>query len=236
MKRKFTSILSIILAIPLSFGSFSVSALYITGDTVAAYKVKDSEVHVLGDGLTYNEFSYNDAKGVEQVCFTMEFNPKSSDFRTYVYHTKASYGYTIAQDAENAQKAGLQVYAAINGDFFSMDAANYGTPNNTYITEGKVMATSVNVKKDYKFIVAPDGTADVVESKPIFTLKIGSVDYTSSFGYINKRPITLEDKFYYFDNDCNATDPVVSNCSEIVCTYESARSRSEIRLPARSRR
>ena len=114
MKRKLTVFLSLMLAFVLAVSPLTANALYLTGDTVAQYTVLDSETHTLGEGLVYNEFTYNDTNGIEQICFTMEFNPKTSPFRTYVYHTQASHGSTIVADAANAQAEGLEVYAAIN--------------------------------------------------------------------------------------------------------------------------
>ena len=219
MKRKLTVFLSLLLAFVLAVSPATVSAIYLTGDVVADYTVIDGETHTLGEGLVYNEFTFNDSTGREQICFTMEFNPKTSPFRSYVYHTQASHGYTIVDDAINAQKEGLEVYAAINGDFFSMNASDYGTPIGGYISAGKMTVANVGSDEFY-LAIAPDGTADVVRSCPGYVLTIDGVDRTSAFKYINKRIASPSaDQIYYFDSDIGDVSPIsVSNsCTELVC-------------------
>ncbi|MBQ7646882.1 MAG: hypothetical protein IJS94_06400, partial [Clostridia bacterium] len=179
MKKKLSFTLSLLLILSFLFSSIPVSAVYVTGDTVIGRTVSDSEIHDLGDGLVYNEYTYTDSRGIVQTCFTMEFNPKTSDFRSYIYHKKASYGYTITNDAKYAAEDGLQVYAAINGDFFSMETANYGTPISMYVTEGKLMCATVNPGPDWKVVIAGDGTASVMESNTRYSLTIGGRDFTS---------------------------------------------------------
>lgn len=216
--KRFTAALSLVLALVLVFGSSSVSALFMKGDTVAAYTVKASESHILGDGLTYNEYTFDDAKGTEQICFTMEFNPKESDFRSYVYHKSASAGYTIAEDAAAAYAEGLEVYAAINGDFFSMDTNTYGTPIGLYATEGKLVASSVGLT-DRNLVIAADGTASVVDSKLSYSLTIGGTAY-SQLAAVNKKVTPSSTAIYYYDGDIGATSPisVATSCTELVCT------------------
>lgn len=216
--KKTAKVLSLVLALVLVFGSSPVSALFMTGDTVAAYTVKASESHILGDGLTYNEYTFDDAKGTEQICFTMEFNPKESDFRSYVYHKSASAGYTIAEDAAAAYAEGLEVYAAINGDFFSMDTNTYGTPIGLYATEGKLVASSVGLT-DRNLVIAEDGTADVVDSKLSYSLTIGGTAYPQ-LATVNKKVSLSASSIYYFDGDIGTASPVsvAATCTELVCS------------------
>jgi len=224
MRRTLTVFLSLLLAVVLAVSPVTVNAVYLTDDTVADYTVISGETHTLGDGLVYNQFTFNDSTGREQVCFTMEFNPKTSPFRTYVYHTKASHGYTIVDDAVNAQADGLEVYAAINGDFFdNQNPTAYGTPVGGYLTAGKIVVANVG-SNEYNLVIAKDGTADVVRSCPTYALTIGGVDYSSSFKSINRRVVTPEtNKIYYFDSDIGTTSPVpvTATCTELVCDITS---------------
>lgn len=217
MKRT-KMLLSLVLALLLAVSPLTATALYETGDTVAKYTVKASESHVLGDGLTYNEYTFDDAKGTEQICFTMEFNPKESDFRTYIYHKSASAGYTIADDAAAAYAEGLEVYAAINGDFFSMDSGTYGTPIGLYATAGKLIASSVGLT-DRNLVIAKDGTADVVDSKLSYELKINGATY-NQLATVNKKISVSANSIYYFDGDLGTASPVsvATSCTELVCT------------------
>ncbi len=222
MKRKLVSLLCLCLALVLSFAPMAANAFFLNGDKVATYDVTDSETHILGDGLTYNEFSYTDSNGIGQTCFVMEFNPKSSAFRPYVYHTQASHGYTIAEDAENAYNSGLEVYAAINGDFFSMDANNYGTPIGMYGTNGAITCTTVGMN-DNVLVFNADGTGDVTRSNLGFTVDIGGADYSSSFRYVNKRTINDENGIYYFDAAIGNKSPILASDArtELVCDITS---------------
>lgn len=217
MKRT-KMLLSLVLAFLLAISPLTANALYETGDKVAAYTIKASESHVLGDGLTYNEYTFDDAKGTEQICFTMEFNPKESDFRSYVYHKSASEGYTIADDAAAAYAEGLEVYAAINGDFFSMDSSTYGTPIGLYATEGKLMASSVGLK-DPNLVIAEDGTADIVDSKLSYALTINGKAY-NQLATVNKKVTVSANNIYYYDGDIGTASPVstATSCKELVCT------------------
>ncbi len=220
MRRKLTAFLSLLLALLLAVSPFTAGAVYLTGEKVADYTVLDSETHTLADGLVYNEFTFNDSTGREQICFTMEFNPKTSPFRSYVYHTKASAGYTIVDDALNAQSDGLEVYAAINGDFFSMDANTYGTPIGSYLTAGKIVVADVG-SNEYNLVIAKDGTASVVKSCPSYTLTVNGVDLSSKFVSINKRIGTPSaNAVYYFDGDIGSASPIsaATTCTELVCT------------------
>ncbi len=222
MKRKLVSLMCLCLAVLLSFAPMAASAFFLTGDEMATYTVTDSETHVLGEGLTYNEYSYTDSNGIGQTCFVMEFNPKTSDFRPYVYHSQASHGYTIAEDAENAWESGLEVYAAINGDFFSMDTNNYGTPIGFYGTNGAITCTTVGMN-DNALVFKADGTADVTRSYLGFTVDIGGADYSSAFRYVNKRTINNENGIYYFDAAIGKVSPFASTAerTEILCDITS---------------
>ena len=220
MKKAATKVLALLLAVIMAVACLPSNAVYVVDDIAASYTVTSAEVHNLGDGLVYNEFRYNDDRGIEQVCFTMEFNPKSSDFRSYVYHSQASHGYTIVDDVKNAQKEGLDVYAAINGDFFSMEVANYGTPIGLYGTAGKVSVAAAGLE-GYNLVIAEDGTADVVYSKLVYGLTIGGTSYNTKLTAINKRSNTYSaDYIYYFDSDIGVTAPTSSGSTrtELVCT------------------
>ncbi|MBQ3196203.1 MAG: phosphodiester glycosidase family protein [Clostridia bacterium] len=219
MKKAATRFLAVILAVIMTVACVPSGAVYEAGDTVATYTVTSAEVHNLGDGLVYNEYRYNDSKGIGQVCFTMEFNPSSSDFRSYVYHSKASHGYTIVDDVKNAQAEGLEVYAAINGDFFSMDANNYGTPIGHYGSAGKVTVGDAGLEC-YNLVIDKNGKADVVYSKLVYGLNIGGADYSNKLTAINKRATSYNANYiYYFDSDIGATSPVpaIENRTELVC-------------------
>ncbi len=219
MRKKLSMFLSLLLALVLAVSPATVSAVYLTGDTVADYTVIHGETHTLAEGLVYNQFTFNDATGREQVCFTMEFDPKTSPFRSYVYHSQASHGYTIVDDVVNAQREGLEVYAAINGDFFSMDNADYGTPIGGYISNGKMTVANVGSDQNY-LVIGPDGAADVVRSCPGYVLMIDGVNMTSSFRAINRRVSTASaDQIYYFDSDIGTQSPisVATDCTELVC-------------------
>ncbi|MBR6594868.1 MAG: phosphodiester glycosidase family protein [Clostridia bacterium] len=219
MKRRLTSFLALAIALITLLGSIPAGAVLLKGDKAAEYTVTNAETHVLGDGLVYNEYSFNYSDGKPQSCFALEFNPKESDFRSYVYHTKASNGYTVMADAKNAYKEGLEVYAAINGDFFSMESANYGTPIGMYVTEGKLVVSTVGLQQ-YNLVIAEDGTADVVYSRLAYGLKIGGVDYSSKLSAINKRAVSYgADAIYFFDRDLGYASPVPSaeTRTEIVC-------------------
>ncbi len=220
--KRFMAFVSFLLVLVLTFAPLTTSGYFLTGDDFANYTVTDSETHVLGDGLSYNEFSYTDANGIGQTCFVMEFNPKSSDFRPYVYHSKASHGYTIAEDAENAYNEGLEVYAAINGDFFSMDANNYGTAIGFYGTEGAVVSAYANFQGN-ALVFNEDGTGDVVPSYLGFTVNIGGTDYSNQLRYINKRTIGDENGIYYFDGAIGSASPIAATASrtELVCDITS---------------
>ncbi|MBE6678553.1 MAG: hypothetical protein E7597_07145 [Ruminococcaceae bacterium] len=220
MKKAATRVLAVLLAVIMAVACIPSGAVYEAGDTVATYTVTSAEVHNLGDGLVYNEYRYNDSKGIGQVCFTMEFNPKTSDFRSYLYHTKASHGYTIVEDVKNAQAEGLEVYAAINGDFFSMETNNYGTPIGFYGTEGKVTVGDAGLA-GYSLVIAEDGTADVVYSKLVYGLTIGGANYNDKLTAINKRANPYSANYiYYFDSDIGAVSPTAAADSrtELVCT------------------
>lgn len=219
MKRSAITFLAVLLALVMTVGCMPAFSLYVTDDKVSTYTVLASEVHNLGDGLVYNEYSFKDGRGVYQTCFTMEFNPTSSDFRSYVYHSQASHGYTIVDDVKNAQKEGLEVYAAINGDFFSMETANYGTPIGMYVSAGKLSVASVGLS-EYNFVIAKDGTADVVYSKLGYDLTIGGTDYTSKLSAINKRAGDYgTNSIFYFDSDIGTYTPtsVTGNRNEFIC-------------------
>lgn len=219
MKIRLTAILAVILAVVMAVGCIPAGAVYLNGDKTVDYTVFDAETHVLGEGLVYNQYSFTDSKGIEQTCFTMEFNPKTSDFRSYVYHTKASHGYTITDDVVNAKKDGLEVYAAINGDFFSMDTVNYGTPIGMYITEGKLAVSSAGLSQ-YNLVIAEDGTADVVYSKLAYGLTINGASYNNNLVAVNKRAGDYgANNIYYFDKHIGTASPVSVAVSrtEILC-------------------
>ncbi len=222
MKKRLVSLMCLCLALLLSLAPMAANAFFLTGGEVATYTVTDSETHILGEGLTYNEFSYTDSNGIGQTCFVMEFNPKSSAYRPYVYHSQASHGYTIAEDAENAWDSGLEVYAAINGDFFSMDASNYGTAIGMYGTNGAVTSTYVGMN-DNVLVFNADGTGDVTRSYLGFTLDIGGTDYSSSLRYVNKRTVNDENGIYYFDAAIGNKSPISADSArtEIVCDITS---------------
>lgn len=214
--RKTKALLSAVLALLLVCTSFTANALYMKGDTIASYAIKESEAHILGDGLTYNEFTFDDATGKEQVCFTMEFDPKKSDFRTYIYHKTASAGYTIADDAAAAYAEGLEVYAAVNGDFFSMESDSYGTPIGLYATEGKLVASSAGLSYP-NLVIGPDGAASVVDSKLVYAVNIDGKDYTQ-LAAVNKKGVRSDSNIYYYDRDLGDTTPLgTSRFRQIVC-------------------
>jgi len=221
MRRNLTVFLSLLLAVLLAVSPMTASAVYLTGEKVADYTVIDSETHTLGEGLVYNEFTFNDSTGREQICFTMEFNPATSPFRSYVYHSQASAGYTIVDDAINAQNDGLEVYAAINGDFFSMEANDYGTPIGSYLTAGKIVVANVG-SNEFNLVIAKDGTAKVVRSCPTYALTVNGVDLSSKFVSINKRPSASASAVYYFDGDIGSASPISPAivCTELVCTVD----------------
>ena len=213
MKMKFFAFIT---ALAIVLSCMPVSAVYLPNDTIAGLTVTKAETHVLGDGLTYNEFSYTDSRGMEQTCFTMQFNPTTSDFRTYVYHTRASHGATIVEDVASAQREGLEVYGAINGDFFSMQG-NYGTPIGMYVTEGKLVVAEPGLAQ-YNLVIDEDGKADVVFSKLGYGLTIGETNYSTNLAALNKRAETYRTNgIYYFDRDIGIVTPTSGTKTEIVC-------------------
>ena len=220
MKKRITIVISLMIAAVMLFGSIPAYAVYVDGDSVMGSTAYSTEVHQMAEGLTFNQFYYKTGS-TRQSCYTMEYNPKTTPFRSYIYHTKVSYGYRVSDDAASAAAKGMKVYGAVNGDFFSMNSANYGTPDNMFCSEGKLKSSTVTTGTDFKLYFSADGSAHVAQSKLKYTLTIGGTDYSSSFGYVNKRPKSLENKFYYFDNDVYSSTPALSNCKYIMCTYNS---------------
>ncbi len=220
MKRVAASVLAILLSLIMAVGCLPAGAVFLGGSSVADFTVTFAETHQLGEGLVYNQFNFKDSSGVEQTCFTMEFNPTTSDFRSYVYHAQASHGYTIVDDVESARKEGLDVYAAINGDFFSMESANYGTPIGIYGTAGRLTVASVG-HSGYNLVIDEDGRADVIKSKLVYGLTIGGTNYNTKLTAVNKRATNYDTNYvYYFDRNIGSITPTSASLArtELICT------------------
>ena len=136
-------------------------------------------------GFTYTEATFTDLDQHGQSLYAMEFNPATTDLVPMLYQPKPAYGSRVSESVTAATAAGYEVVGGVNGEFFSMNSANYGMLTGRMITNGRVIVDSEDTN-EMCLAIDSDGQFHLVKSQTQYIVSIDGVALNSGNGAISK--------------------------------------------------
>lgn len=149
---------------------FSFSSCAEKPASVTGWQLENEEATKVCDGVTYRQQKYTDEEAPPYMVYILEIDPEKATLHTGTsnnnYELIPTEKQDVQQQMEASRKDGLDVVAAVNGDFFAISTSYQ--PTGLCIKQGKMISSNAQnrpysaINKDGQYLIST-GFRDTVD-------------------------------------------------------------------------